>query len=290
MAKLADLKQENDYVRTTLLDWIRDLVNKYHIDGLRIDTIPEVPKWFWSQFSQASGVYTVGEVFDGNMWYVGGYVGSVDACLNYPFFFWVRDTLFNQKDMYNLRNYYNEWGKNLDLNKLNYMANFCDNHDNARTLSWAGNWDDKKKHHKACHAMAMTSVGIPIVYYGAEQYFAGGNDPQNREILWRNLDRNSDMYQFLAKINAARKRFQIWDQPQVERYVDSEFFAYSRGKFFVALTNKVSGTVQKYISYHPFSNGEVICNIFYPDTDCITVSGAFNIYLLNGEVKIYTPK
>ncbi len=30
-----------------------------------------------------------------------------------------------------------------------------------------GNWEDKKKHHRACHAMAMTSVGIPIVYYGA---------------------------------------------------------------------------------------------------------------------------
>jgi alpha-amylase len=95
------------------------------------------------------------------------------------------------------------------------LANFCDNHDNARTLSWAGNWEDKKKHHRACHAMAMTSVGIPIVYYGAEQYFAGGNDPANREILWRNLDRNSDMYGFIGKINAARKKFQIWNQPQI---------------------------------------------------------------------------
>ena len=164
---MADLKQENDYVRTTLLSWIRDLVSKYQLDGIRIDTIPEVPKWFWSQFSQAAGVYSVGEVFDGSMSYVGGYVGSVDGVLNYPFFFWVRDTLFNQKDMYNMRNYYNEWGKNIDPNKLNYLANFCDNHDNARTLSWGGNWDDKKKHHRACHAIAMTSVGIPIVYYGA---------------------------------------------------------------------------------------------------------------------------
>jgi alpha-amylase len=40
LARLADLKQENDYVRTTLLNWIRDLVNKYKLDGIRIDTIP----------------------------------------------------------------------------------------------------------------------------------------------------------------------------------------------------------------------------------------------------------
>jgi len=60
------------------------------------------------------------------------------------------------------------------------MANFVDNHDNARTLSWGGDWGDKIKHYKAVHVMALTSVGIPIVYYGAEQYFAGGDDPKNR--------------------------------------------------------------------------------------------------------------
>jgi len=101
------------------------------------------------------------------------------------------------------------------------MGNFCDNHDNARTLSWPGNMEDKKKHHKSCHAMAMTSVGIPIVYYGAEQYFTGGNDPANREILWKSLNKNSDMYIFLARINAARKKHQIWGNAQVERYVDN---------------------------------------------------------------------
>lgn len=57
------------------------------------------------------------------------------------------------------------------------------------------------------------------------------------------------------------------------------------------LTNKVSGTVTKFISYHPFSAGQTICNIFYPTSDCITVaSNGFNIYLLNGEAKIYVPK
>ena len=99
------------------------------------------------------------------------------------------------------------------------------------------------------------------------------------------------MYQFIKIINDARKKFQIWNQPQVERYADSEIFAYSRGKFLVLLTNKVGGTVQKLITYHPFNAGDIICNIFYPSTDCITVQGnGFNIYLLNGEVKIYAPR
>lgn len=50
--------------------------------------------------------------------------------------------------------------------------------------------------------------------------FAGGDDPQNREILWKNLNRNSDMYQYLKTVIEARKRSQIWSQPQVERYAD----------------------------------------------------------------------
>lgn len=98
------------------------------------------------------------------------------------------------------------------------------------------------------------------------------------------------MYKFLRTVINARKKFQIWNQSQVERYADGEFYAYSRGKFLVALTNKVDGTVSKFVSYHPFNNGDVVCNIFYPDSDCVTVNGGLNVSLLNGEVKIYVPK
>lgn len=105
------------------------------------------------------------------------------------------------------------------------------------------------------------------------------------------MDKGSEMYKFIATINKARKSAKIWNEEQVERYADNEIFAYSRGKFLVLLTNNVSGTVKKFISYHPFSSGQVICNIFYPSSDCITVkSNGFDIYLLNGEVKVYIPK
>jgi len=44
------------------------------------------------------------------------------------------------------------------------------------------------------------------------------------------------------------------------------------------------------VTYHPFSEGEEVCNIFYPTSDCQTVSGGVDIYLGNGESKIYVPK
>jgi alpha-amylase len=50
LAGLPDLKQENPWVRQQLKDWIRNLVQTYNFDGIRIDTIPEVPKDFWAEF------------------------------------------------------------------------------------------------------------------------------------------------------------------------------------------------------------------------------------------------
>lgn len=38
------------------------------------------------------------------------------------------------------------------------------------------------------------SKGIPIIYYGTEQEYHGGNDPYCREPLWPNYNTNSQMY------------------------------------------------------------------------------------------------
>jgi hypothetical protein len=34
----------------------------------------------------------------------------------------------------------------------------------------------------------------------------------------------------------------------------------------------------------------VVCNIFYPTTDCQTTNNGVYVYLLNGESKIYVPQ
>ena len=57
----------------------------------------------------------------------------------------------------------------------------------------------------------------------------------------------------------------------------------------VALTNSTNTQTYK-VTYQPFTDGEAVCNIFYPTTDCQTVSGGVNITLTAGESKIYVPK
>ena len=73
--------------------------------------------------------------------------------------------------------------------------------------------------------------GIPIIYYGTEQGFTGAIDPDNRESLWPHYDTEHWLYVFISTIVKFRVKLgaEVYDAPQVERYVDDEFFAFSRG-------------------------------------------------------------
>ena len=73
--------------------------------------------------------------------------------------------------------------------------------------------------------------GIPIIYYGTEQAFHGGNDPQDRESLWPNYNTSSDLYKFISILANFRtgQGSSLYESSQIERYVDDQFFAFTRG-------------------------------------------------------------
>lgn len=80
--------------------------------------------------------------------------------------------------MYNIKNrFIEEQGKFIDVDALGI---FVDNHDNARFLN---QYNDVTRF-KSALLFAQTARGIPFFYYGSEQAYSGGNDPQNRESLW----------------------------------------------------------------------------------------------------------
>lgn len=169
-------------MRQYLKDWIKNLVSTYSFDGIRIDTIPEVPKDFWKEFGAAAGVFQMGECFNGNSGYVGDYQHYVSALFNYPMYYSIKDVWMYGKSMYTLKNRYNEEASY--FTDIDALGVFVDNHDNARFLNSQG---DKMKFKNAI-AFSLTSRGIPFYYYGSEQYYAGGNDPNNREQLWTNMN------------------------------------------------------------------------------------------------------
>ena len=144
---------------------------------------------------------------------------------------------------------------------------------------------------KAALAYAMTSEGIPIMYYGTEQLFNGGGDPDDREPLWTTgLRTDGEMYQFVSQLNAARAQQQWWTQPQVERWADDTFYAYTRGDTLVVLSNQSNGDQTRTITYHDWDVDTVLVN-FFDASDQVAVSSAgYTVTVSNGNPKIYVVK
>ena len=59
---LPDINTEDPRIVSTLNTWVKNLVNKYQVDGLRIDTVKQIRKDFWPEFASSAGVFTMGEV------------------------------------------------------------------------------------------------------------------------------------------------------------------------------------------------------------------------------------
>lgn len=284
LADLPDLDQSNQYVRSTLLSWVKNLVAEYGFDGIRIDTIPEIPADFWAEFANSAGVFQIGEVFDSDYGYVSKYQNYIDSVLNYNLYYQLKNQFGSKLSMYNFRSHYqnmDKYYKNQDI-----LGNFVDNHDNSRFL----HTHSDQTSFKSALAFALASKGIPITYYGSEQAFNGGDDPLNREVLWTSKYSTGDIPNFLTVINKARKVTSWFNQVQIERYIDDFFYAFSRGTTFFTFTNQPDKQQVRTITYHPYAEGQTICNIFYPTTDCITIKNKmFTVYLVGGEVKIYVP-
>ena len=174
----------------------------------------------------------MGECFNGDPAYVGPYQNHLTALFNYPMYYTISDVFGSSKSMYNIRDRYNQESQH--FNDIDALGVFVDNHDNPRFLH---NHSGNKTGLKQAVTFSLTSRGIPFTYYGTEQFYAGAADPQNRESLWQDMDTSSELYGMIGKIHAQRKASQIWNSEQVERYVEDNFYAYSRGDFLVALTN-----------------------------------------------------
>jgi len=83
---------------------------------------------------------------------------------------------------------------------LTVLGNFLENQDNPR---WSNISVDPQSLYNAM-VWTFMSDGIPIVYYGQEQFFRGGADPWNREPLWPSGYANSSAYGFISELNRIR--------------------------------------------------------------------------------------
>ena len=285
LADLPDLNHDNDYVADELLRWIKYMVTTYGIDGIRVDTVPEVPRWFWKKFNEASGVFQMGEVFNGNVEYVASYQGPLTATFNYPLYYSINDAF--KGNMSKLNEYYIEKrGKYTDATVLGV---FIGNHDNPRFL-YPPDGRTKKQLDNAS-VFSVFWEGIPVLYYGDEQYFNGGADPGCREALWKsNYDKTTALYNYYKQSLNIRKKKEIWKKDLEQIYFDEDFYAFRRGDdILVVLTP--DKTLEKEFDNkdNKLNPGEYI-NIFNKD-DTISITAGQKIkVIMTNDPKVYIPK
>ncbi|KAF8469430.1 glycoside hydrolase family 13 protein [Russula ochroleuca] len=199
---LPDLDTENSTVVAKLLDWVHKLVQDYGVDGLRIDTVKHIRKDFWPDFSKAAGVFTLGEVLINDTDYAAQYTEVLDAILDYPSYFQLKNTFLDTRGTFSSVATVLTHSQQKYKNGLFRTGSFVENHDQPRLASLT------KDSALIRNAMTFPFVhdGIPIVYYGQEQGYQGGTDPYNREALWFTAyQQEKSLVQHIRLMNAARK-------------------------------------------------------------------------------------
>lgn len=224
---LKDVRTENPAVRDEMVRIYSDWVLKTDLDGFRIDTVKHVEHGFWLDFAQrvrqrlaAAGktnFLMFGEAFDGDDALVGSYTqpGELDSVFYFPQKFQVFDEVFgragataNIARLLEARptNYGTEAQPGgINIAPESALVNFIDNHDVPRFL-W--NFPDRNAL-RAALTYLFTEEGIPCLYYGTEQDFAGGNDPANREELWQSGYRtDGETFRHIARLTTLRSRYE----------------------------------------------------------------------------------
>jgi len=256
---LKDLNTENPAVRQALIDVFVRWVELTDLDGFRIDTLKHVEHDFWKTFAPAvrqrlaqkgkNNFFMFGESFDGDDKLVGSFTfgDEVDSVFYFPQYYSVIRDVFQEgkatkqiEDLWNQRlgpngNYGTTpqpGGIGVPPNKA--LVNFLDNHDVGRFLFFK---NDKAALNNAL-LFLFTEDGIPCVYYGTEQGFAGGNDPANREDLWwSGYSQASPDFQWVRRLASIRRSYKAlthgevkvtWASDRTGSESDAGIFAFER--------------------------------------------------------------
>ena len=162
---LPDLDQSNSFVRDTLKDWVHTIVSEFGFDAIRCDTVPEVPKDFWHEYAESAGVYSIGEAFSADVGFVASFQGSVDALLNYPLYFALKNVfMVHQRDMREISIAF-KLNRN-EFSDTTILGNFADNHDNERFLHFNSDWNALKN---ALTLVMFAEVCLWLTMNGAHQ-------------------------------------------------------------------------------------------------------------------------
>ncbi|KAJ3885788.1 alpha-amylase [Lentinula edodes] len=295
---LLDIDTENSTVVDTMYSWVKNLVINYDIDGLRVDTVKHVRQDFWPDFASNAGVYTVGEVFTGNVSYVASYTEGLDSVLDYPTYFAVYDAFNNgtfgnmtviadvvtqAQDQYNHGTF--------------YVGSFVENQDNPRIQSTVSDQSVVKNF----ITWPFINDGIPILYYGQEQGYQGANDPANREALWLSGFSTEDkpLLTHVQALNSARKQAISYNSSFLTTRASFisqssiSTLAISKPPLLTLLTNGGNSSNATWIipsTAGLYSPNETLVDVLSCDSVMMGSDGSLTVVATNGLPKVLMPE
>ena len=241
---LKDMATERTDVQQALIKVFEYWITVGDFDGFRIDTLKHVDHGFWKAFCPAirkharklgkSRFLMFGEAFTGVDELLSAYTdkGQVDSVFYFSQKYRLDSVFKNGQptsvlaDMHADRQGANKMGDadpatqkyyksaahpdGVGIPPKDLLVNFLDNHDVARFL-----------HNSSLDVLhvaltyLMTTTGVPCIYYGTEQQFSGGNDPANREVMWRGnpikklapFDTSNATFKHIKKLIQLRKQY-----------------------------------------------------------------------------------
>lgn len=248
---LADLDQTNPWVD----DYIKSAVGQllaHGADGFRFDAVKHV-NWGWeyslensiANWSDQKSLPTAAErPFVFGEWLEGAgdplYADSVKFSnrsgmnlLDYPLYGPVVDVFAKGKSFTEIDNELSfevsgDSGRNAEgFTQPNDLVTFFDNHDNPRIQSMGADAMAVKQ----ALAFIFTCRGVPVVYYGDEQYLhndtGGGNDPYDRNAMTSFGTTDAViLIQYLATLRASNPAIAYGTMQQ--RWINDDVYIYER--------------------------------------------------------------
>jgi len=219
-------------------------VEKYDIDGWRLDVSNEVSHAFWRKFKERvrsikEDVYILGENWDDSTPWLRG--DQFDAVMNYEIaypiwqFFGIKkisQKLSAPSFMYKINKLLLQYPKTVSIN----MFNLVDSHDTMRIKTRVENNTEIVK---LCYLFIFTFPGAPAIYYGDEIGLEGKEDPDSRRcMIWNDTLQDKALYSFFKKMIELRKEYP--DFSSVELFwhkADNNVLIYQKDHMTVFINN-----------------------------------------------------
>jgi glycosidase len=214
---LPDFKTELPEVREHLINANIALARRAGVAGFRIDTYKHVPSDFWLEHRQrtrtelGSEFFLLAEYWGGNAQSLDGFFERDEVDAGFDFGFkgsceaWVQGRGRSVAYGAYLRSRHG-------VRKGYLLAHYLSTHDEPMML---GNLGGDRARFRLCAALQMTSLGLPVIYYGEEVARGGHAWPRNRDDMpWgaRNIPpgqgvaRDESMREFYKTLIRLRKQ------------------------------------------------------------------------------------